>query len=235
MLSIILLVIFGILFGIMLLIAVISVIVKGTVENIVTADAIIVLGVTVFFVHKAGLHIVFSILLGLLAAAIFYALTLIPYFGKPFVVLCGLAWVFGLYQLVDEGGLFQQLSGDPNYNPKHHVLTMLLKNDPIWWWTIMILATAIFVGLHLRCVIISQRLAREDSEENVNTVVLQPVYISSDSPQNAQNEIQTSVTESSKVVEKKTGSSLSPYGRKLETFEFGTPEPDEVPYDPSNK
>lgn len=135
-------------------------IIKGTIQNIVIADAIIVTGVMIFLIHGNGVHMVFSILLGLVVGSCFVALTKIPVFGKIFVVICGLGWAFGVYQLIDDFGIFYKLNNDPIYTEDPHVLSELLENDPIWWWTIVIVMVLVFVGLHLKCVIKS-----EDSDD----------------------------------------------------------------------
>lgn len=136
-------IIFAVLFGGVILINIILALIKGTIQNIIAADAIIVAAVVFFLTHNNGVHTVFSIILGLVAAGVFVGLTKIPYFGKVFVVVCGLSWAFGLYYLIDDGGI-------PDVP---HVLSEMFRNDPIWWWTIVILMIVVFVGLHLKCVI----------------------------------------------------------------------------------
>ncbi|MBD5112203.1 MAG: hypothetical protein HDT42_06680 [Ruminococcaceae bacterium] len=159
---IILLVIMGVLFVGAIVINLGIALIKGTVANIVAADAIIVTGLMIFLIHGNGVHIVFSILLGLVVGACFVALTKIPVFGKIFVVICGLGWAFGLYQLIDDFGIFYKLNNDPIYTEDPHVLSELFESDPIWWWTIVIIMVLVFVGLHLKCVIKSADLDDAD-------------------------------------------------------------------------
>lgn len=146
----------GLLIGGIIILNIILALIRGTMQNIVIADALIIAGTVIYFVYNNGIHMVFSILLGLAAGVCFVFLTRIPYFGKPFVVLCGLGWTFGLYQLIDDFGIFYQISNSPDYVESDHALTMLLKEDPIWWWTLVILVVIIFVGLHLKCVLKSE-------------------------------------------------------------------------------
>lgn len=148
----------GLLIGGIIILNIILALIKGTIQNIVIADALIIAGVAIYSLCYIGVHTVFSILLGLLAGVCFVALTKIPYFGKPFVILCGLGWAFGLYQLIDDFGIFYQISNAPDYNENDHAFTMLLKEDPIWWWTLVILMVIIFVGLHLKCVLKSEEV-----------------------------------------------------------------------------
>lgn len=129
--------------------------VKGAMQNVIAADAIIAAVAVFFLLRNAGLHTVFSIILALVAGGIFVGLTMIPYFGKLFVIVCGLCWAFGLYQVVDNFGIFHKLDG-VDCSGHNHILTNLLKNDPIWWWTIVILMTLVYVVVHLKCVVIGK-------------------------------------------------------------------------------
>lgn len=130
-------------------------VVKGAMQNVIAADAIIAAVAVFFLLRNAGLHTVFSIILALVAGGIFVGLTMIPYFGKPFVIVCGLCWAFGLYQVIDDFGIFHKLN-NADCSGHSHILTDLLKNDPVWWWTIVILMVIVYVGVHLKCVLIGK-------------------------------------------------------------------------------
>lgn len=148
---------FVVLFVIAVIVIIIFVVgaVKGAMQNVIAADAIIAAVAVFFLLRNAGLHTVFSIILALVAGGVFIGLTMIPYFGKPFVIVCGLCWAFGLYQVIDNFGIFHKLNGI-DCSGHSHILTNLLKNDPVWWWTIVILMVIVYVGIHLKCVVIGK-------------------------------------------------------------------------------
>lgn len=145
-----------------LLVAVVILFIKGTVANIAVMDAIMIWFISFSLIHDAGLHTVFSILLALLAAGIFVALTKIPYFGNGLLIACGIAWAFTIYSLIDDWGLMEKLFTPDVYDESEHTMMMLLKNDPVWFWTIIILMLLVFVGLHIKCIIRSGQLIYAD-------------------------------------------------------------------------
>lgn len=163
-------IILPILFAGIILVNIILALIKGALQNIVAADAIIAAAVVYFLAHDNGIHTVFSILLGLVAGACFVALTKIPVFGKIFVVLCGFGWAYAVYETIDQTG--------------EATMTNLLANDPIWWWAIVIMMVLVFVGLHLKCVIKSipsNDIGSYDVNEYTGEALteVQPVSVSS--------------------------------------------------------
>ena len=229
---IILLVLMGVLFVGAIVINLGIALIKGTVANIVAADAIIVTGVMIFLIHGNGVHMMFSILLGLVVGGCFIALTKIPVFGKIFVVICGLGWAFGLYQLIDDFGIFYKLNNDPIYTKDPHVLSELLESDPIWWWTIVIIMVLVFVGLHLKCVIKSADFDDEDLEE------YQPEIreVSTEELLGISTEEFLRGVKPTKI---KTANANPVEKEEQEEFEIRTPSEEEiansVPYDPNRK
>lgn len=214
-------IIFAVLFGGVILINIILALIKGTIQNIIAADAIIVTGVMIFLIYSNGVHIVFSTLLGIVAGACFGALTKIPVFGKIFVVICGLGWAFGLYQLIDSG----KVTTAP------HILTDLLHNDPVSWWTIVIIMVLVFVGLHLKCVIKSADL-NNDSEEHLPEVQV----VSTEELLGISKEEFLRGVKPTKI---KTANAKTVEKEEHKEFEIFTPSEEEiansVPYEPNRK
>lgn len=187
-------------------------------------DAIIIAIVSFVLIHNAGMHTVFSILLALLAAAAFIALTKIPYFGKSLLVVCGIIWAVSIYMIIDDGGSIIKWFDPANYVEGNHALMMLLKNDPIWWWTIVILLLLAFVGLHVKCIVKSERLAGLSGNAETETVPY-PTPVSGNGNDSIYKEVIT-------VNEINASSQL--YRQNLETFEIKDANDDEEPIDKMN-
>ncbi len=155
-------IIIGIAIGAVLLINIIVALVKGTITNIIVVDVLLIIVGLAWLLNSLGIHIVFSILLGIAGGICFVLLTRIPYFGKGFVTLCGFVWAFGLYNLIDDWGIAYKVFDTLEYIKDEHVLSKMLNDDPIMWWTIVIIMNIVFVGLHLKCVIKSTQKQFED-------------------------------------------------------------------------
>jgi len=115
---------------------------KGCGCNLVILDAIIIM----LFCISAKLpetvpfeiHPVFRIMIGLALSTVLFLLLKIKFVGTALNIVLGLLYVFILYILIDD-----------TPNDRVGLLTNLYTNDPILWWTIIILSCLFFIGLHL--------------------------------------------------------------------------------------
>lgn len=90
--------------------------------------------------HNEGLHMVFSILIGLAITIAFIFLARIPYVGRLFQIALGLVWGLIAYSILDN--VF-------HYSKDVGLMTGLRENDLIWWWAIVIFVDLGFIGIHI--------------------------------------------------------------------------------------
>lgn len=96
--------------------------------------------VTLMMHNGAGLHIVFSILIGIAATIAFILLARLPYVGRLFQAGLGLIWGLIVYFALDN--LF-------HYEKDVGLMSGLRANDQISWWAIVIIVDIICVLLHI--------------------------------------------------------------------------------------
>lgn len=90
--------------------------------------------------HNEGLHMVFSILIGLAITIVFVTIARIPYVGRVIQTALGLIWGLIVYFALDN--MF-------HYSKDVGLMTGLRENDQIWWWTIVIVVDLIFIAIHI--------------------------------------------------------------------------------------
>lgn len=91
-------------------------------------------------IHNEGLHMVFSILIGLAISIVFFILARVPYFGRLIQAGLGLVWGLIIYFAIDN--MF-------HYSSNVGLMKGLRANDPIWWWAIVIVVDLICVASHI--------------------------------------------------------------------------------------
>lgn len=91
--------------------------------------------------NGTGLHIVFSILIGVTVTAIFVCLTRLPYIGRVLQAGLGLVWGRIVYAFLD--GVFHYKHTNTG------LMTGLYENDKIMWWAIVIFVNLIFIVIHI--------------------------------------------------------------------------------------
>lgn len=107
--------------------------------NMVIWDAIVIILLSVdFFTQIVGIHIVFAILIGLAIFIILFALMNIPKLGKILQVVLGFVWTALVYCILETnmGGF----------------MSKLFVNDPVWYWAALIIASIVFIALHIASV-----------------------------------------------------------------------------------
>ncbi|MCM1062004.1 MAG: hypothetical protein NC452_17185 [Eubacterium sp.] len=92
--------------------------------------------------NGTGLHIVFSILIGVAITVIFICLTRLPYIGRLLQASLGLVWGRIVYAFLDS--MFHY-----NHSKDVGLMTGLYENDKIMWWTIVIIINLIFIAIHI--------------------------------------------------------------------------------------
>lgn len=91
-------------------------------------------------IHNEGLHMVFSILIGLAISIVLFTLARIPYLGRLIQVGLGLVWGLIIYFALDN--IF-------HYSKDVGLMEGLRANDQIWWWAIVIVVDLICVAAHI--------------------------------------------------------------------------------------
>lgn len=91
--------------------------------------------------NGTGLHIVFSILIGVGVTIAFVCLARLPYIGRLLQAGLGLVWGRIVYAFLD--GVFHYKYTDIG------LMTGLYENDKIMWWAIVIIVNLIFIVIHI--------------------------------------------------------------------------------------
>ncbi|MCM1061327.1 MAG: hypothetical protein NC452_13715 [Eubacterium sp.] len=104
-------------------------------------DLLAITAFVTLMAHKGiGLHIVFSILIGVAVTVLFVVLTRIPYLGRLLQAALGLIWGLIIYFALDN--IF-------HYSKDVGLMSGLRENDPIMWWAVVIVVDIICVLLHI--------------------------------------------------------------------------------------
>lgn len=111
-------------------------------------DALAIVGFSMyFFTQIVGIHVVFAILIGLGASIGLFALMKVPVLGAILQIGMGFAWVAAIYYLVETH--MSNMARVDGELTEMGFMSALFIYDPIWYWTALILASIIFVGLHI--------------------------------------------------------------------------------------
>jgi len=181
---------------------------RGCGCNLVILDVIVIILLCIFALPEIvahEIHLVFKIAIGLMLSVAFFLLLKIKFVGLALNIVIGLLYVLIIYAIVNNSYVENSMGESVG------ILTNLFNNDPIWWWTIIIIACVLFVGAHLQS---STNLGINSiSRKNTNFENFEDEYFENDTfkePNHEKNQerVQEETAEQNKREEEKNSFSL---------------------------